>query len=273
MAEYKIIASDLDGTLFSSKVEVSPQNRDAIKQLHEKGVYFVPSSGRTLCEIPKELTDNPYIRFIIYSNGSSIYDKETGETLLNCIDNQTINNAFDIIEQFETHITLRVGGQNYSDILTADDQSCKYLNVETGHRGLLNTFGKFLPNFKEFCRGADNVEMLSVFFHNDSDRIRCKELLEQKFNLLIASAMPYNLEICSLSAGKGNALLRLGEHLGIEKDEIIAVGDSENDITAIKTAGLGLAVANACDLLKSVADKTICDNDSHIVEYILNNYI
>ena len=82
MANYKLIASDLDGTLFNSKVEVSPQNQKAIKTLHENGVFFAPSSGRTLCEIPEELVNNPYIRFVIYSNGSSIYDKETGETLL-----------------------------------------------------------------------------------------------------------------------------------------------------------------------------------------------
>ena len=74
MKAYKILASDLDGTLFTTKVEVSPQNNSAIKELHEKGIYFVPSSGRTLCEIPKELTENPYIRFIIFSNGSTIYD-------------------------------------------------------------------------------------------------------------------------------------------------------------------------------------------------------
>ncbi len=273
MSNYRIVASDLDGTLFNTKVEVSPQNRAAIKKLYEKGIYFVPSSGRTLCEIPKELTDNPYIRFIIFSNGSSIYDKKTGETLLNCIDKQVSSLAFDIIEQFETHITLRLGGHNYGDANTADDQSCEYLNVERGHRGLLNTYGRFIPNSREFYRNADNIEMISVFFHNDSDRIKCKELLKEKCDLMIASAMPYNLEICSSSAGKGNANLKLGEYLGIDKADIIAVGDSENDIPAIKTAGLGLAVANACEALKTEADEIICDNDSHVVEYILNNYI
>lgn len=273
MAKYKIIASDLDGTLFNSKVEVGQRNAAAIKALKEKGIFFVPSSGRTLCEIPKELTDNPDIRFIAYSNGSSIYDKETGETLLCCIDRQTAKAAFDILEQCEIHLTLRQGGQNYGDLQTADDESCRYLHVQTGHRGLLNTYGKLLPNFREFYRSVDNIEMISVFFHDDNDRIKCKELLEQRGDLLVASAMPHNLEICSASAGKGNALLRLGEYLGIEVDEIIAVGDSENDITAVETAGLGLAMANACTALKEVADDIVCDNDSHVVEYILNRYL
>lgn len=273
MKNYKIVASDLDGTLFTSQVEVSPENNAAIKKLHEKGIYFAPSSGRTLCEIPKELTENPYIRFIIFSNGSTIYDKETGKNLLNCIDKEDADRAFDIIEKFETHITLRQAGQNYGDINTADDESCKYLNVQTGHRGLLNTYGKFLNNFKEFCRTADNIEMISVFFHDDNDRIKCKELLEEQCNFMIASAMPHNLEICSASAGKGNAILKLCEYLGVEIGDTIAVGDSENDIPAVETAGLGLAMANACDALKEVADEIVCDNDSHVVEYILNNYI
>jgi Cof subfamily protein (haloacid dehalogenase superfamily) len=273
MANYKLIASDLDGTLFNSKVEISPQNQKAIKALHENGVFFAPSSGRTLCEIPEELVNNPYIRFVIYSNGSSIYDKETGETLLSCIDKQTVNRAFDILEQFEIHVTLRHGGQNYGDISTADDESCAYLHVQTGHRGLLNTYGRFLPNFREFYRSLDNVEMISVFFHNDDERIKCKQLLEESCDLMIASAMPHNLEICSASAGKGNALLKLGEYLGIDRSAIIAVGDSENDIPAIKTAGLGLAMENGCEDLKKVADEVVCDNNSHVVEYILNKYL
>ena len=273
MSSYKIVASDLDGTLFDSKVRISEENNTAIKELHERGIYFVPSSGRTLCEMPKELTENPYIRFIIFSNGSTVHDKQTGENLYSCIEKQEACRLFDILDGFETHVTLRYKGQNYGDINTADDQSCKYLNVETGHRGLLNTFGIFLPNFKEFCRDADNIEMVSVFFHSDSDRIKCKELLDARCHLQIASAMPYNLEICSSAAGKGNALLKLGEHLGIDRSDIIAVGDSENDIPAITSAGLGLAVENACQPLKAVADEVICDNNSHIVDFILKNYI
>ena len=273
MNNYKIVASDLDGTLFDNNVKISEQNHSAIKKLYEKGIYFVPSSGRTLCEIPKELIENPYIRFITFSNGSTIYDKETGKNLYSCIEKKEAGRIFDILHQFETHITLRHAGQNYGDTETADNQSCEYLNVDKGHLGLLNTFGKFLPNFKEFCRSVDKIEMISVFFHDDNDRIKCKELLEKECDLLIASAMPYNLEICSSSAGKGNALIKLREYLEIDKSSIIAVGDSENDIPAITTASLGLAVENACEALKSVADAVICDNNSHIVDYILNNYI
>ena len=81
MANYKIVATDLDGTLFNANVEISPENNAAIKALFDKEIYFVPSSGRTLCEIPKELTESPYIRFISFSNGASVYDKETGNTM------------------------------------------------------------------------------------------------------------------------------------------------------------------------------------------------
>ncbi len=273
MANYKIVATDLDGTLFNANVEISPENNAAIKALFDKEIYFVPSSGRTLCEIPKELTESPYIRFISFSNGASVYDKETGNTMLSCLDRAMTNKMFDIIERFETHITIRHGGHNYGDANTADDKSCKYLNVESGHRRLLNTYGRFLPNFKAFYRGAEDIEMVSLFFHNDDDRIKCKELLEKIFDLTLASSMPYNLEICSSSAGKGNGILNLAKYLRVNKEEIIAVGDSENDIPAIKAAGLGLAVENACDALKETADEVICDNNSHVVEYILNKYI
>ena len=74
MYKYKLIASDLDGTLLNEQSRISRENLDAITALTEKGVYFVPSTGRTYTEIPEQITEHPSIRYFIYSNGSVIYD-------------------------------------------------------------------------------------------------------------------------------------------------------------------------------------------------------
>jgi len=60
--DYKIVASDLDGTLLDSHGNISVENFEAIKQIADKGVYFVPASGRTLKEMPKDLIENQNIR-------------------------------------------------------------------------------------------------------------------------------------------------------------------------------------------------------------------
>ena len=72
---YQIIASDLDGTLFDSNGNLSEVNLQAIKQLHEMGIYFVPTTGRAFDEMPAVLQDCPYIRYYINSDGGCLYDK------------------------------------------------------------------------------------------------------------------------------------------------------------------------------------------------------
>ena len=79
--KYKIVASDLDGTLLDSKGEVSAENLSAICELHARGAFFVPASGRSLSEIPRTLRDEESIRFYIHSSRAGIYDKKTGKNL------------------------------------------------------------------------------------------------------------------------------------------------------------------------------------------------
>ena len=65
----------------------------------------------------------------------------------------------------------------------------------------------------------------------------------------------------------------LADMLGVDRKDTIAVGDSTNDSEAIKDAGLGLAMENACDELKQIADEIVCNNKEHVARYILENYI
>ena len=96
-------------------------------------------------------------------------------------------------------------------------------------------------------------------------------LLENE-RLRVVGADEYNLEICSASAGKGNALASLAKELGVKIESTIAMGDSDNDCSIVEAAGLGLAVSNANDALKSVADEIICSNEEHSLEFVLGKY-
>jgi hydroxymethylpyrimidine pyrophosphatase-like HAD family hydrolase len=89
----------------------------------------------------------------------------------------------------------------------------------------------------------------------------------------IAASEKYNIEIYHKSAGKGRALYPLAEFLGCDISEIIAVGDSKNDVEMVEEAGLGLAMSNSMEELKAIADEIICSNEEHAAKYILENYI
>lgn len=275
MSEYKIIACDLDGTLLDSHGHISEENFDAIRELASMGVEFVPSTGRTVSEIPDELIKNPHIRYYIYANGAGVYDKKTGEHILLCMPKSVSHEVLDIVCSYDTHIAFRQGGECYADIhQQSDDALCRY-NVCPLHAGCIKKHSNLIENLTDFCRGLDNIEVFAVFFTNKNDLAQCKSRLLENDNVRFMDTYSngMGIEICSKNAGKGNALKALADELNIDISQTIATGDSDNDRTMILTAGLPLAPSNSCQHIKDSADEVICSNDEHVVKYILNNYI
>lgn len=272
MSEYKIVASDLDGTLLNSSSEISEENIKAINTLIDNGVCFVPCTGRTYSEIPLEIKNISGIRYFIHSNGSVVYDRVSDERILNCLSNSDCRKILDIVKKYETHITFRKDGECYVDSRYQDKKSQDYYNVCEEHRVVVRNFSVFLDDFENISYNADNVEAFAVFFKNLSDKFECKKLLETNENLRIVEVSEYNLEIVNADAGKGNALYALADKLGVEHNATISLGDSDNDRSITQAAGLGLAVSNACDALKAVADKIICSNDEHAMKYVVENF-
>ena len=91
--------------------------------------------------------------------------------------------------------------------------------------------------------------------------------------LICVYGSPFNMDITHKNATKGNGLLKLGEKLGISRDEILACGDSGNDADMIKLAGFGAAMANGDDSAKSIADFITLSNEEDGVAEIIEKYI
>lgn len=273
MKTYKIVASDLDGTLVNTKMQITQENLNAITELNRYGVFFVPATGRTLCEIPPILRDNPDIRYIIYSNGAAFVDKLTDKRYVMSIPNDIIKYVLDVINSYEVYVTLRQNGISYVDKRHQNEKDREYYNVHIIHCKVMDEAATFLDDFTPFTYSLSDVESISIFFHNDEDIEKCREKLNATGLLRIADGWPHNLEIFFKDAGKGNCLRELAKTAGVDISETIGVGDSDNDSTLISTAGLGLGVSNSTDGIKAIADELICSNDEHAIEYILNHYI
>jgi len=229
MIKYKIIAADLDGTLLNSKSQLSPENIRAINALIEKGVSFVPCTGRTYSEIPKEMTDIHGIRYFIHSNGASVLDRKTGLSVNSSISNETVKKIMDRLLSCESHISVRRSGELLVDSKFQSDRDYEYYNVIPEHVQCIRSSAKMPDNFSEFIYAANDVVVISVFFRNYSDKAACREYFEQLGELLIVEVSEFNLEIFSTDAGKGNALYKLAGMLGIDMSETIGIGDSDND--------------------------------------------
>ena len=272
MRNYKILCSDLDGTLLNSLSELSNENAAAIEMLAEKGVFFVPSTGRSFAELPEEIRSNPAIRYYICSNGASVLDKETGSSHLTGMRDFVCRAILEILRRYRTHITLRYDGRCYVDASFANTEAYDYYNVCQAHRVVVRDFAIGREDFSAFCEKADQAEVISVFFRDYGEMLAAKKEVEALGGLRVVSVSEYNLEIMNADAGKGNALLWLAKEIGIHREDTVSVGDSDNDSSIIVAAGLGLAVSNAWQSLKDIADDVICSNDEHAIQEILRKY-
>lgn len=272
MSKYGIIASDLDGTLLNNAGVISEENLAAIREMTVRGIHFVPSSGRSFAEMPEQIRNCADIRYVIYSNGAAVLDRKTGERILCCLSREQSNEILDIISGYDVHITLRQGGECYVDAAEQGPEKYDYYHIGHAHAQITRDYGIHRADFKEFSYTLDDVDLYAVHFRHDHERVECRDRLLALGKYAVAEANAYSLEISALDAGKGWALHRLADHLGIDRAATIGMGDSDNDTTMIKAAGLGLAMANACDSLKAIADEIICNNEEHAVAYVLAHY-
>ena len=272
MHKYKLIATDLDGTLLDSKGRLSEENRAALQVLAQKGVQLSIATGRTYAEIPAEVLACDAFRYCIYANGATVLDRKSGEKMNACISREVIGKMMDIFADYELHITARQGGKCYYDAKYPLAENEAHYRIDPNHVSCVGEYGEARENFEAFVRALPDAEVFSVYFHDDREREECKERLLSLGSLYVTSICDTNFEIFDLAAGKDKALLRLASHLGIAREEVMTLGDSGNDMAMTKAAGLGLATANAQDILLAVSDGRICTNDEHVMRYVLEKY-
>ena len=272
--KYKIVASDLDGTLLNKEQTVSEENFCAISEMNRLGVEFVPTTGRGMNEIELSLINSPDIRYIITSNGAMVYDKKAGKPIITrYISKDAVRLIFEAISPYNVFFVAHEGGKTYFDKSKYNSDFLNICGVGEYYGYIIGKYAEAVEDFKSFLLSSNEVELICLFFELDEGTRACNQVLENCGMLSAASPRANYLEIYSSNAGKGDTLVALTDKLGVDIADVIAVDDSDNDFTMIKKAGLGLAVANACDELKEIADQTICNNSEHIAKYVLENFI
>ena len=275
MSSYKLIFCDLDGTLLMPDlVSMSDENKRALEELTRRGVYVVPCSGRTYNLIPKVLTDCPHVKYVASSNGTCIYDRESGEIV---IDNRPTKKErelmLDLLGEYDFFNCFHIDGDAYCEQSLCNSEDYARYGVD-------EYFGRFFENHAtkaegliERTRGESGYEMACIFSADAEQLAEMQKRMDATGIFRTAKSHINNVEVFPLRSGKGNAVRALAEKLGIDISDTIAVGDSNNDATMVAAAGLGLAVENAIPELKSVADEVVCHFKDHVLEYILNHYI
>lgn len=262
-----IIATDLDGTLLSNSTSVSRENLDAVKRLYKNGISTVIATGRTFFEIPQELLECKYIDYIIYSNGAAVYKRGKGVIYSSYFEPQTAYGVFRILNNAKTFIELYAKGIPIVDSAKFNERGFARYRIDPDYLPEIRRSRKPIDDLESVIRHPGlELEMFDVFFRDMQERAECRHRINVCFpNLQITTSMSNNLEIMNKGVNKGTGLKNLCRLCGIDVGEVVAVGDSKNDIELLKAARYGFAVANACPKLKAVSDGVICSNEENIM--------
>lgn len=261
----RLIAFDLDGTLLDDRKNLPPENLDALQAAAAAGVMLVPATGRILKGLPDGFVNPGLFRYFIFANGAEIYDLQEER----CLHRAGIEPALaaEVCRYMDTLPVLYDCYRDGMGYMTAwmYEQAPDYFGPEPEILKLVKSLRRPVPELKEdILRVNRPLEKLQMYFRpeNMDERERQLKALPERFPALKASSsLKNNIEINSVSAGKGKALCRLCELLGLRPEESAAFGDGLNDIEMLEAAGIGCAMANAGAAVRAAADRIVESNN------------
>lgn len=277
MNTVKLIALDLDGTLFNSQSQISAHNIDTIKKANEAGATVVISTGRPYSGLPFEQLKGSSIRFAITTNGSAIYEIESGKCLFEeAIDEDIILPILDFLLTKDIHMDAFIGGKGYTPVqCVAAGQ--KLANPPALKHYILNTRVR-VDNLPLFIHENQlKVQKMTLNFYPEGDvfkdREEVRKYLESNPAVTTVSGGYNNLEFTRADVNKGVGLQKMAQLLDIPVAQTMAVGDTENDLAIIRAAGVGVAMGNATAAVKSSADYITTSNDEDGVAAAIAHFL
>ncbi len=257
-----LIATDLDGTLLPDNKIISEKDKAAIEYFMAEGGHFTYSSGRSIYGLRPVISQLMPNAPVIAYNGTVVFNPETEEILWESfLDDEAIE-AVDFIEK-----TYPFSG---IEVCTADDFYVSRSNPRVVEQMAfeqvepINTHHSLAPRpWRKvlFIQEADEIDAVS-------EALTASKFAE-RYNLMKSAA--YYFELLPKDCSKGLALLKVAELLGIAPEKTIGVGDNDNDLALVELAGVGIAVANASDPLKAIADYVTIDNNSSAIAQIIED--
>ena len=254
MKHIKLVASDLDGTLLNKNKEITPRLFDALKKLDELGIYFVPSSGRPFGTVPQAIKELPFLKYVITSNGATIYDATEKKNIIeNYLTPEAVDAVIEIARELPVITEYFIEGKAYIakkvyDDLTPFDLTESHVTYIKNSRTPVEDF------WDEMKRNNTVLENINLVFRDMELRKKTWDRLKALGLASVTAATTKNIEITSLYATKAKALEKLCEVLGFTRENVLAMGDGDNDMPMIQFAGIGVAMANGEEHIKQAAD-------------------
>lgn len=273
--EYKLICIDVDGTLLNSKHNITSRTKEIILQAHKKGIHIVISTGRMYTDAEYYSNLIGVKSPVIASNGAFIKDKENDKVIFKDVLGESL--SLELLKKFQKHNIkpyfctpdkFYYGNLMFKVFyLTTTILGTRSNKLDVKYVFSWNQWRKILHQEK------DNIVKSEIIYRDPTLISELRKELQGVPELEIVDSSRYNIEITRKGVSKGKAVATLATFYALKPTEIIAIGDSENDISMIEYAGLGIAMGNATDHVKGKADYITDSNDDEGVANAISKFV
>ena len=264
-----LVAVDMDGTLLHNDKSISDYTINVLRKIVEKGILLVPASGRPLNGMKAAVLNNVKgIKYAICSNGAMLMDVQKEKSISETgIPTEKALKALAYLEQFPVAVyvhtdkgTFRAEGWEKTGL----SEKYPYIRFSEGN---VKNLGEFLKT------SGVNVMKMGAFVLTDE---LAQKLLEKGSPIPGIAFLRTGdgiIELNSTNASKGNALYILCKKLGIQLENVLAIGDNENDISMLQAAGISVAMENAEDDVKQAAKFVAGHNEEDGAAHFLEEWV
>ncbi len=266
--DYRIIALDLDGTLTDSRKEIPEPTLRALLEIQQQGFTVVLASGRPtpgMTHLARKLHLEKYGGYLLSFNGASITDCRTGLVIFEqTIPQRFLSGLYSFACDHETGLMTYRG-----DKIITGTRIDRYMDLEARINHMTFKEVKDFPSYVDF-----NVSKCLLTGEPDH-MAKAEILLKEKYGneLSIYRSEPFFLEVMPRNIDKAYSLQVLCGKIGLGKEQLISCGDGYNDLTMIRFAGLGVAMGNAQESVKSAADYVTASNDNNGILKVIEKFI
>ncbi|CAJ0990709.1 sugar-phosphatase [Pantoea sp. Nvir] len=265
----KLVAIDIDGTLLNSHYELTSGVKLAIDHVRKKGVAVVLATGRPYVGIKRYLIELGLVdkgQYCISYNGALVQKAKDGE----CVSEITLSfDDYVYIEKLARELGVHFQAFDKDSLYTPNKDLSKYTIHEASLTGIP-------VRYRSVDEMDHNIRFPKLMMIDDPSLLDAAvQQLPSKAqqNYTILKSAPYYLEILDCRVNKGRSLKMLAEKMSIAREEVMAIGDQENDLAMIKYAGTGVAMGNAIDSIKKIAQFITKSNMEDGVVYAIENLV
>lgn len=283
----KLVACDLDGTLFNSNMVVSAENAQAIKDAQKSGIEFLVATGRAPFESKGLLKDADIHTGFINLNGALVYNQQGQLMVKHALPKTKAKALIQALRANDFYLEILTVDHVYSEDISRRIANVAHLMVDlnpgisfrqavaisAANKSIVNITQ--VDNFDQLLADPQ-TEIMKIIAFDARGPVAFTDMIKRIHKmggLVVTSSSATNIEINAKQAQKGIALLDYAKLRHLKVNEVAAIGDNLNDQSMIKMAGTGVAMGNAIPLIKKLAQVTTKSNNENGVAYILRKFI